>query len=555
MMRAFAGICALAIFSAAAFGQSAATPAVSTSAPATPATFEIADVHTSAHTQFPFFQGGVLRRDRYLLKNATMVDLIATAYGVDNDKVVGGPSWLEKDRFDVVAKTPPSTSPDAVKLMLQSLLADRFKLVEHTDTKPMPVFDLTVGKAGKPKLKQADGSGESGCEPQQQNFTPGTISYITVSCHNVTMEAFAQTLRQFAGGYLNNPVVDSTGLKGSWDFDIKWSGRGQLAQAGADGISIFAAVDKQLGLKLDPQKLPMPVIVVDSANEKPTDNPPELAATMPPAPPAEFEVALIKPSPPGATPNGAINGGQINLQAITLKSLITIAWGILPNDDELLAGAPNWLDSDNFDIVAKVSTDALAAPANGPPIDFDDLRSMLRALLIERFKMVVHTEDRPVNIYALVAANPKLRKADPTNRTGCKNGPGPDGKDPRIANPILSRLISCQNITMAEFADQLRTMAGGYFSQYPAIVDATGLDGAYDFTLSFSPAQAAGLAAGDSRGGSTALPPDPTTALDPSGAISVFEALNKQLGLKLEKQKRPVSVLVIDHIEEKPTEN
>ena len=92
-------------------------------------------------------------------------------------------------------------------------------------------------------------------------------------------------------------MVDSTGLKGSWDFDIKWTGRGQLAAAGADGISIFDAVDKQLGLKLELQKVPMPVIVVDSVNEKPTDNPPGAATSLPPTP-TEFEVAVVKPSTP-----------------------------------------------------------------------------------------------------------------------------------------------------------------------------------------------------------------------------------------------------------------
>jgi uncharacterized protein (TIGR03435 family) len=172
---------------------------------------------------------------------------------------------------------------------------------------------------------------------------------------------------------------------------------------------------------------------------------------------------------------------------------------------------------------------------------------MLRALLVDRFKMKVHMEDRPVSVWTLTAVKPKLTKADPSNRTGCHEGPGADGKDPRIATPVLARLSTCQNMTMAQLAENFQNIAGGYIQT--SVVDATGIEGAYDFTLSFSPNGAAvqGLAAGQPAGGAAAS--------DPSGAISLFEAVNKQLGLKLEKQKRPIPVLVIDHIEEKPADN
>src|SRR5947208_15791281 len=105
---------------------------------------------------------------------------------------------------------------------------------------------------------------------------------------------------------VTNPVVNSTGLEGFWDFDIKWTPRGLLSQAGADGITVSDALDKQLGLKLEPQKTPGPVIVVDSVNQTPTPNPSGVATSLPPAPPPEFEVADIKPSLPGASSRGRI---------------------------------------------------------------------------------------------------------------------------------------------------------------------------------------------------------------------------------------------------------
>src|SRR5580698_4164648 len=104
---------ALAINCALAFGQSADTPPK----------FEAADIHSSAKVQYPYLRTVPIRNGRYELKYATMVDLIHIAYDYDDDKILGGPSWVEMDRFDIAAKVPPETPPDAVKLMLQSLLA------------------------------------------------------------------------------------------------------------------------------------------------------------------------------------------------------------------------------------------------------------------------------------------------------------------------------------------------------------------------------------------------------------------------------------------------
>ena len=434
--------------------------------------------------------------------------------------------------------------------MLQALLTNRFKLAVHNDSKPMPVFVLSMGK-GKPKLKEAEGSENMGCQGQPQNSAPGTTPYAVVQCRNMTMEGFAANLRRMAGAYVTSPVVDSTGLKGAWDFDIKWTARVLLSQAGADGITIFDAVDKQLGLKLEAQKMPTPVIVVDSVSRKPTDNPPGVAQSLPPPPPAEFEVADVKPSMPDAKRMARIQNGRVDVHSFPLKNLIMIAWDL--NGDELLAGAPKWLDSARFDIVAKAST---SGP--GEQVDIDALRLMLRALLADRFKLATHTEDRPVSAYSLVAVKPKLKKADPSNRTGCKEGAGPDAKDPRDANPILSRLITCQNMTMAEFAERLQGLAPGYI--HTPVVDATEIEGAWDFSLNFTPVGllqgGGGRGADGGRGGDGAQAAGgAATASDPNGALSLFDAINKQLGLKLVMQKRPAPVLVIDHVEEKPTEN
>ena len=309
------------------------------------------------------------------------------------------------------------------------------------------------------------------------------------TCHHTTMEEFARNVHQWAGAYLTDPVVDSTGLKGSWDFDIKWTPKALLQKAGPDGISIFDAVDQQLGLKLERQTAPRPVLIVDSVNQKPTPNRPDLEKILPSLPPPQFDVAVIKPAKPGADFRGNVEGGQIDVHGAPLKFLITFAWDLNPNDEEMLVGAPKWLDSDRFDILAKVVSDAPgsaggSAGANAPRIDEEDLRTMLQALLVDRFKLKAHLEDRPISAYTLIAVSPKLRKADPLSRTRCKEGPGPDGKDPRTVNPTLNRLVSCQNMTMAQIGDELQRIAAGYI--YSPVLDATQIKGSWDFTLSFS---------------------------------------------------------------------
>src|SRR5438105_11740860 len=121
--------------------------------------FEAADVHASPKHPSPNVQslGGFARGGRYQFRNAWMLDLIANAYGMDPEKVAGGPFWLETDRFDILAKAPTSVTPANTKLMLRSLLADRFKLVTHSEDKPMNAWIMSAVTAGKtgPQLKEA----------------------------------------------------------------------------------------------------------------------------------------------------------------------------------------------------------------------------------------------------------------------------------------------------------------------------------------------------------------------------------------------------------------
>jgi uncharacterized protein (TIGR03435 family) len=279
----------------------------------------------------------------------------------------------------------------------------------------------------------------------------------------------------------------------------------------------------------------MPAIVVDSVNETPTENAPGVSKSLPPAP-TEFEAASVKPNKSGAQmrriqPKA---GGRIEIENIPLKMLIGLAWD-MDREQDRIVGGPKWIDSDAFDIIAKTSE----FPQNAPP-PFDAVRVMVRSLLIERFKLATHKEEQQVTVWNFVVAKSgvKMKEADAANRPGCKPSMG----DPASSGAPMINYV-CQNTTMAQLVEGIRNVAGGYVD-HPA-VDMTGLTGAYDFTIKWTPR---GALTGDGKASAEGA------ASDPSGGISFFDAIEKQLGVKMETGKKSMPVLVIDHVEQ-PTEN
>ncbi len=485
-VKALAATSLLAVFSSAGWAQ---TPTGSL-------TFEVADVRPSPPRLHPAVRGGVVPPDHFRVRDATMVDLIATAYSVDPSSVAASQPWVEFDRFDVYAKAAAPITDATAKLMLRALLAERFKLVASTAVKPLPAFVLTAGKTTK--LKQADANAEpGGCNFQAPpKDVPAAVAMnVKFSCHNTTMQAFTEFLHEVASPYLNRPIVDSTALKGAWDFDIQWT---YQIPKGGDGTTIFQAVDRQLGLKLEAKAAPLPVVAVASVVEKPTPNIANIEAVLPPAPPAQFEIAVIRPTNPALKHfNIDIDrSGRVTIQHASLQTLIYYSYDIQPGK---ILNKPKWLDSDLWDITGKAATDSAPAPLPDAVSDLyeDNIKEMIRSLLADRFKLATHPDSQMAEVFSLTAANPKMKKADPANHPACKEGPGADGKDPRLDNPLLNRLISCQNMTMGQFTTELHTLASGYL---PApVIDSTGLTDAYDF---FVELQQAG---GPQEGGVSAI--------------------------------------------------
>ena len=214
---------------------------------------------------------------RFVAKNATARMLIAFAYDIRDHQVTGGPAWIDTDPYDIVAKpeSGEKMDPDKVKLMVQSLLSDRFKLKFHYESKEMGVYALVPVKGG-PQLK------ESAMPPSGRNGPRGPMMRMgrgEMNGQGVPVEFLAKTLSR----QLGRTILDETGLKGSYDFTLHWTPEeGEMMgpkPAGtepgpppdASGPTIYTALQEQLGLKLESRRGPVEMYVIDNV-ARPTEN-------------------------------------------------------------------------------------------------------------------------------------------------------------------------------------------------------------------------------------------------------------------------------------------
>jgi uncharacterized protein (TIGR03435 family) len=195
----------------------------------------------------------------------TLIDLATDAYGVQYNQVSGGPGWSSSDRFDVEAKAGGDVplAWDRARPMLQTLLAQRFKLKVHRETREVPAFDLVVAKGG-PKFKE-------NTDPNVQH--PGMAMYVDSSGahYKSTKAPVARLIPQLSLNLDRRPVVDKTGLTGGYDFTLDWVRDNSPAAVDSNLPTLVTALQEQLGLKLEPSKTTLDMVLIDSA-EKPTEN-------------------------------------------------------------------------------------------------------------------------------------------------------------------------------------------------------------------------------------------------------------------------------------------
>jgi uncharacterized protein (TIGR03435 family) len=206
--------------------------------------------HSFVNTPSP----GTLRAE-----NASIQELIEFAYDV-KDYQISGAHWMETfsgTGYDIDAKAAPGTAKKQMRLMLQALLAERFKLAVHRETKILPQFHLVVAKGG-PKLREAGPD-----SPHGWTYRGGSTTFQGISMPILT-EHLALEMHQI--------VVDKTELKGQYDFTLQYVREEGASLDGPNAPSLFAAVQEQLGLKLVSTKGPVEIIVVDHAEKIPTGN-------------------------------------------------------------------------------------------------------------------------------------------------------------------------------------------------------------------------------------------------------------------------------------------
>jgi uncharacterized protein (TIGR03435 family) len=224
----------------------------------TPPTFEVASVKLTQHGRTDGWSRSsidVPTPGSLVATNASMEECIEWAYDV-KDYQVSGPEWLNSDEasYDIAAKTAERTPESQIRLMLQTLLAERFKLTFHRETRQLPVYELIVAKSG-PKMRPAAPGGHGGVSSQGGSVT----------ADHVTMAFLATTLAR----YIKTPVFDKTGLSGNFDFSFEYASNDR---ENSDKPSIFTALQERLGLKLQPAKGPVEVLVIDHAEKVPTEN-------------------------------------------------------------------------------------------------------------------------------------------------------------------------------------------------------------------------------------------------------------------------------------------
>ena len=228
----------------------------------------------------------------YVGTNLTLHQLVTEAYRLRPFQVIGGPGWIKIDRFDINARAPEGTTgrPDP---MLRTLLADRFKLRMHTETKEQQVYALIVARPdGRLGLKLTPATQD--CAAPARDGGPGSAPLgavarsaeaatrspcgmnVNTSGTSGTLTGIGQPLSRLAtalsGFAVDGLVIDRTGLTGNFDIELQWTPdnlRSVAAAAGGDGPSLFTALQEQLGLKLEAARGPVEYLVIDSA-EQPT---------------------------------------------------------------------------------------------------------------------------------------------------------------------------------------------------------------------------------------------------------------------------------------------
>jgi uncharacterized protein (TIGR03435 family) len=215
---------------------------------------------------------------RFTAKNVSLNMLVRAAYQVRDFQITGGAGWTESERYDVEAKAEGNPNRDQLQLMLRALLADRFQLRVHPETRELPIYALKVVNRQGPNLHAVE---NSGCLEGAAPAGPCGLATLTVrgqvTAEKASMSQFAQITASITG----RTVVNRTDMPEVFDIKLEWTpdegqavgrvGDSEQLPPDPNGPSLFTALQEQLGLKLEPTKAPVQIVVIDHA-ERPSDN-------------------------------------------------------------------------------------------------------------------------------------------------------------------------------------------------------------------------------------------------------------------------------------------
>ncbi len=492
---------------------------------------------------------------RLTCSNVSLKKLIYESYGV-KDYQVSGPDWLGTEIYDITATVPPGVTRDDVQAMIQSLLADRFQLALHRDTREMPVLALVVGKSG-PKLQEVEfarGSTSASAREVHRRHRPDS------QLHGIPVTAN----RPPGAGYdrpqgllfvhpefhaRSGPLRPRTG---QWTHRRKRGRRVAFHRhTGAARIEARSAQSsrrdsgsgprrkgpygklrrmsqtggvRRIYRMRTPKKLRVGVCAVSAAVSGGRAF--RAGSGSRPA----FEVASVKPAQPPTAGKILVymggDPGMVDYKNVSLKSVIARAYEM----KEYQVSGPAWLDSARFDILAKT-------PPNTPK---EQIPAMLRNLLAERFQLSAHLEQKVMPAFAMLVGKSgfKLKPLDGETEDSLRMSIGPRGRQISGSTTIANLAGS-----LAQIMDR-------------PVADLTEIKGTYNIDLEWVPDELEGggvLAKMKAMAEAASTDPhgDPT---GPTG-LTIFGALQEKLGIRLESRKSPVAIVVVDSVRQAPTEN
>lgn len=224
----------------------------------------------------------------YSVENYPLSSLLEIAYGISSYQL-SGPAWLDEERFTVNAKVPAGATKDQLKLMMRNLLVERFQLAAHFEKREVAGYQMVVAKGG-PKLAVSPGDPTLNDDPDKKpapfklsfdkdgypELPPGRNYSMAMARDRARWRFGDESMDDFAkilGSYVHQPILNATGLTGKYDFVISWFASPLQANTSADsGPSLLAAVQEQLGLKLEAKRVPVDAVIVDHIDRNPADN-------------------------------------------------------------------------------------------------------------------------------------------------------------------------------------------------------------------------------------------------------------------------------------------